>query len=300
MKHCITLTLFSLFALAGSSVFAQQQPATVQAKKSLVLDGAFQREIIKDKEPIPYPSVRESDVIWSKTIWRTIDLREKINYPLYYPTELMQSRRSLVQTFVQAAQSGQITVYDTDTDEFTTVLKPKDITSRFNAGDRRVTKQKADGSGDTTVIIRGEINWGEVQELLIKEVWFFDKHYSQMFVRIIGVCPVRVYNKELRTGSDEEDTMGERAKQQLFWVYYPDARKVLANTPCFTGENETSQTSFDDLFLKRRFNSYIVAESDNQNNRKLSSFSRNDFEKMLKAEEIKNKLFNFEQDLWEY
>jgi len=297
MKHFITLTLLSAFLFVGSSAFAQ--PATQLSKKSLVLNGAFERGIIKDKEPLPYPPVRESDVIWSKTIWRNVDLRERMNYPLYYPTELFQSRRSLVQTFVQAIQEGRITAYDADADdEFTAVLSAKDVIGRFNASDRTVRRTTDDGR-DTTVIIRGEINWGEVQELLIKEVWFFDKHYSQMFVRIIGICPVRVYYKELRTGGDEE-AVGERTKQQLFWIYYPDARKVLANTPCFTGENETSQTSFDDVLEKRRFNSYIIAESDNQNNRKLNSFTRNDFEKMLKAEEIKSKLFNFEQDLWEY
>lgn len=299
MKHFITLSLLSIFLLAGTHAFAQQQAE----KKSLVLDGAFRRDIISEKEPIPYPKIREADVVWSKKIWRVIDLREKINYPLYYPTEIMQGRKSLVQTFVQAAQAGKITVYDTDSDEFTTVLSPENLMSRFNAGDRRVVQQKLDGTGDTTIIIRGQVNWGEVQELEVKEEWFFDAHYSQMFVRIIGICPIRVFNRELRTGDDEEgggNEEGERVKQRLFWIYYPDVRKVLANTPCFTSENEISQMSFDDLFLKRYFNSYIIAESNNQNNRKVNTYTRNDFEMMLKSEEIKTKLFNFEHDLWEY
>ncbi|MDR1405844.1 MAG: gliding motility protein GldN [Prevotellaceae bacterium] len=296
MKHFITFSLFSIFLLAASGVTAQQQE---QRKQSLVMDGAFYRDILQEKEPIPYPPTRESDVMWARKIWRIIDLREKINYPLYYPTEVLQGRKSLVQALVQAIQSGNITAYDTDSDEFTTVLDPKTLISRFNAADRKQVRPKMDGTGDTTVIIRGQINWSEVQELLIKEEWFFDTRYSQMFVRIIGICPIRVYHRQLRT-ADGEDEEGEKVKARLFWVYYPEIRKTLANTLCFTGENEISQMSFDDLFLKRFFNSHIVAEANNQNNRLISTYTRNDFEMMLESENIKEKLFNFEQDLWEY
>ncbi|MDR0729434.1 MAG: gliding motility protein GldN [Prevotellaceae bacterium] len=298
----ITLLFVSLILFSGNMWAQTQQEAPQtsqpQVKKSLVVDGPFRREIIEEKEPVPYPSVRESDVIWYRTVWRVIDLREKINHSLYYPTEVSQSRKSFVQTMVEAAQAGKLTLYDTDTDEFTTELNPKDIPARFDAEDKVQRRQRMDGT-DTTVVIRGEIKWEEVQELLVKEVWFFDKHYSQRFVRITGICPIRVYNKELNT-NDEEEESGEKVKQQLFWVYYPHARKILANTSCFTGENEMSQTSFDDLFIKRRFSSYITAIADNQNNRRFESYTRNDFERMLKSEETKIELMNFEHDLWEY
>ncbi|MDR1680580.1 MAG: gliding motility protein GldN [Prevotellaceae bacterium] len=296
----ITLLFVSLILLIGSlqAQTPQQTTSSTQGKKSLVVDGPFRREIIEEKDPVPYPSVRESDVIWYRTVWRVIDLREKINHPLYYPTELMQSRKSFVQAMVEAAQAGKLTLYDTDTDEFTTELNPKDIPARFDAEDKVQRRQRMDGT-DTTVVIPGEIKWEEVQELLVKEVWFFDKHYSQRFVRITGICPIRLYNKVLNT-ADEDEESGEKVKQQLFWVYYPNARKILANTSCFTGENEMSQTSFDDLFIKRRFSSYITAIADNQNNRRFESYTRNDFERMLKSEEVKNELLNFEHDLWEY
>jgi gliding motility associated protien GldN len=120
-----------------------------------------------------------------------------------------------------------------------------------------------------------------------------------MYVRIIGICPVRVYAKEIKT-ADEEEIAPEMMKKQLFWIYYPEARKVLANTPCFVGESEVTQLSFDDLFEKRRFSSYITAISNNQNNRQVHSYTRNGMEAMLESERLKQEIFNFESDLWEY
>jgi gliding motility associated protien GldN len=223
-----------------------------------------------------------------------------LNYPLYYPTEVVQARKSFVQALVAAIQAGTIKAYDTDSDEFTAELSPEALRSRFEATDRTEIRQKMDGSGDTTVTIRGEFNWGEVKELLVKEDWFFDKHHSQMDVRIIGICPVRVYTKEIQTADEDEEIAAEVVKKQLFWIYYPEVRKVLANTPCFVGENEVTQLSFDDLFRKRRFSSYITAISNNQNNRQIHSYTRNGKEAMLESERLKQEIFNFESDLWEY
>ena len=291
-----TIALFTCVILAAA-VYAQKLEVD---KKSLVQDGITKLEILKDKEPIPYPPLRESDIFWSRRVWRVIDLRERLNYTLYYPTEVVQARKSLVQALVSAIQKGTIKAYDTDSDEFVTELTPEALRSRFEATDRTVVTQKMDGSGDTTIVIRGEFNWGEVQELYVKEDWFFDKHHSQMFVRIIGICPVRVYAKEIQTADEEEEIVPEMIKKQLFWIYYPDARKVLANTPCFVGESEVTQISFDDLFQKRRFSSYIRAISNNQNNRQIHNYTRNGMEAMLESERLKQEIFNFESDLWEY
>jgi gliding motility associated protien GldN len=294
MKKTVALLTFISLTLA---VYAQKLEVD---KKSLVQDGIVKREILQEKEPVPYPPIRESDIFWSRRVWRVIDLRERLNYPLYYPTEVVQARKSLVQALVSAIQAGTIKAYDTDSDEFITELPPEALRSRFEAADRTVRRQKLDGSGDTTIVIKGDFNWGEVQELYVKEDWFFDKHLSQMFVRIIGICPVRVYAKEIQTADEDEEIAAEMLKKQLFWIYYPDARKILANTPCFVGESEVTQLTFDELFQQRRFSSYIKAISNNQNNRQIYSYTRNGMEAMLESERLKQEIFNFESDLWEY
>ncbi|MDR3235805.1 MAG: gliding motility protein GldN [Prevotellaceae bacterium] len=290
-----TITLFT-FVVVAVTMYAQTLET---GKHSLVLDGITKAEVIKEKEAIPYPSIREDDVFWSRRVWRVVDLRERLNYPLYYPTQVMQSRKSFVQTLVTAVENGSLKAYGTEDDEFTSELSIDDVRKRFDAEGRKVTRQKLDGSGDTSYYVAGEFSWGDVQELLVKEVWYFDKHLSQMFVRIIGICPIRVYTEDLNVADDDE-TISEQLKKQLFWIYYPDARKILANTPCYIGDNEISHYSFDDLFLQRRFSSYITAISNNQDYRKVSSYTRNAKEAMLESERLKEEIFTFESELWEY
>lgn len=274
-----------------------------QPKEGLVPDTNVPKTIIKERKPIPYPNTREADIVWSTKLWRVIDLREKMNQPLYYPTTELQNRQSLVQALYTAAVEGEITVYDpTDGDEFTVALTPTEVQEKLEIGERRETRRKLDDSGDTTIIVQGTFDWGEIQELLIKEEWFFDKHYSRMFTRIIGICPIRVYDRELSLGDGEgfEGVSGEKVKKQLFWAYYPEARNVLAHVACYVSENEVSLLSFDDLFQNRRFSSYIVAQSNVMNSRWLNTYTRTGLEAMLESQRIETEIFNFEHDLWEY
>jgi gliding motility associated protien GldN len=294
MKKTILLSAFLLF-------FALAQAQKVETdKKSLVLDGVVKMEQIEEKAPLAYPPLNESDIFMKRRVWRVLDLRERVNYPLYYPTESIQARKSFIQAVLGAVEKGKIKVYDTDTDEFTSEISITDVLAKFDAVDREVTRRTMDDR-DTTYVISGEINWGEVQELLVKEDWFFDKRQSRLFVRIIGICPIRVYTRELRTsGGDDEEVEGELAKRQLFWIYYPDARKILANAPCYISDNDLAQLSFDDLFQTRRFSSYITAISNAQGNRKVLSYTRTGKEAMLEAQRIEDELMSFESDLWEY
>jgi hypothetical protein len=80
-----------------------------------VLDGAYIKEHTKTKRVVPYTHIREADVIWARRVWRTIDLREKMNHPLYFPTEAINDRKSLFDVIRQGLLvDGSITAYDPD------------------------------------------------------------------------------------------------------------------------------------------------------------------------------------------
>jgi hypothetical protein len=78
MKSFLRLLLPAALLLVGLNSDAQVQT---------VLDGAFVKEHNPTKKVISYPHLREADVMWATRIWRVIDLREKINHPLYYPAD---------------------------------------------------------------------------------------------------------------------------------------------------------------------------------------------------------------------
>ncbi|RPH33864.1 MAG: gliding motility protein GldN [Bacteroidales bacterium] len=295
MRRVLILLTGAVLMFQSFSISAQDQK-----KESLVLDGIYVREAVPQRIPVPYPHLREADMMYTKRIWRIIDLREKINHPLYYPTTRMQDRISLVQRLVDAVKYNEISAYDpTPDDEFTTLLSYNQVLQNLDALDKSKTQQSLTTGLDTTVTVKGDIRWKEIKELLVKEEWFFDKQYSTMQVRIIGICPIRHFYRQLQTGSEEE-VNGELVRQPIFWIDFREARKVLANTAIFNNFNDAQRITFDDLFFKRRFNSYITAESNVYDNRQIRDYTYGGVPNMQESDRIKNDLFSLEHDLWEY
>ena len=133
------------------------------------------------------------------------------------------------------------------------------------------------------------IESGDVIQYRLKEDWFFDKERSVMDVRILGIAPV-VYAR------DPAGTI--TGTKELFWLYFPECRYVFQNFFVQSRQNDSQRMSFDDLFWKRMFHSYIDKES-NIYDRSLDSY-RSGINALLESEKIKNKIFIFEHDLWSF
>ncbi|HDJ33180.1 MAG TPA: gliding motility protein GldN [Bacteroidetes bacterium] len=278
MKKVLGL-IFLLIMVAG-------QLATAQDDVKRLYDKG-----IHDKRPIPYPYLREADVMWSKQIWRIVDLREKMNQVLYFPKLPMGDRYSLIDVLMGEIKSGVIDVYNGD-DMYNMVEKVTldDIKKKFGAGEETISIQDPEtGEYKDTTIIK-DINTSEILQYMLWEEWYFDKKHSIMRVRILGICPIRIY-------TDPETNMTNKVR--VFWAYYPDFRNTLANHEVFNPENDAHRISYDDLFMQRRFSSYIIAESNVYDNRMINQY-KTGRSALLEAERIKEELFNFEHDLWEY
>ncbi len=291
MKRILSLVVGALL-LHSLALQAQDR------KESLERDYFYTRETNPARIPIPYQFVREADVLWSKRIWRIVDLRQKMNYLLYYPTVIMQDRESFLQRLVRAIKYNEINAYDPIDDEFTTRMSYEQVLKNLGAEDR-IEKQEDENGQVVDVEIKGQIDWKQIKELLVKEDWFFDKQRSVMEVRIIGICPILHQIQQLNTG-EESDSSQQIQRKQTFWVYFPEARNVLANTDVFNAFNDAHRITFDDLFWKRQFDSYIIKESNVWDNRLISEYTFSGVQALLEAERIKTELFNFEHDLWEY
>lgn len=265
-------------------------------------DGAYDKDIRDgDKERMiqDYQYVREADVMWSTKIERVIDLREKMNQIFYYPlsTRPIADRQNLIDVLMQAIDEGSITAYGnaSNDDEFKSPMSLSEVENIGLAqlGKKRIfVEELYDEENnryylDTTVNVFERFN---VKKYRIKEEWFFDKQRSVMEVRIIGICPVM----DRFTEDGEYD-----GEVSLFWVYFPEARKILSKAEVFNHrKNDAARLTYDDIFHKRFFSSRIVKES-NKYDRKISEY-REGIDALLEAEKIKEEIFNLEHDLWEY
>lgn len=282
--HLVIVVIFGSFAfLNGSQVQAQT-----------VLDGAWIKEHNKTKKVIQYPFIREADVMFAKRIWQDIDLREKMNMPLYYPLEESSGMKSLFDVIKDALLvEGSITAYSTGVtgreDDFRTPLLRSDVQGMLEKPDTTFTEDPDTGE---LVPVYQVVKTGsqDIKRYRVKEDWFFDKQRSERYVRIIGIAPL----KERR----DENGEATGAFETLFWLYFPECRYVFANWDSFNRFNDSERRSFDDLFQKRMFSSTIVKES-NVYDRKLDDVYSG-IDRLLKAEEVKDKLFTMEHDLWSF
>lgn len=260
------------------------------------VDLVYKKAHIFNKKPIEYPTVREADIMWSKVVWRMIDLREKMNQPLFYPTKTIGDRTNLIELLLQSIQTGGLQAYSApldDPNEFKEPITYEQVIANFDAKDRTIgVLNVMTGLTDSTQI-KGEMRTDEVLQVLVKEMWFFDRKRSVLDVRIIGICPIRVY-------FEPEDTNKENIqKKKLFWVKYPEARPFLAQKEVFNTFNDAEMRSFDEIFYKRFFHGFIVQESNVYNNRTVADYALG-VESLQEAERIENMIFQFEHDLWEY
>jgi len=273
-------------------------------------DNSVYKKVKHEKKSVkPYAPLREADVMWSRKIWREIDLRQKINHPFYYPENNGQpdaavtgDRRSLIDVIYSAVLEGSVTAYGNAVydDEFREVMAPKDLLNIGNAEQRIIQKydEKLIAQGvdaelamyDTLLNIPFDRNI--VKKWRLKEEWFFDKQRSVMDVRIIGLAPLQ---------EDRDEINGQilGTFSPLFWVYFPEAREILINAEVFNlVKNNAERRTYDDIFWKRMFGSTIVKESSVMD-RKVNEYMVG-LDALLEAERIKTEIFNMEHDLWEY
>jgi gliding motility associated protien GldN len=240
----------------------------------------------KNKRPIPYTYIRLADIAWRKRVWRDIDLREKLNLPLYYPIEFDPCRTSLSQLLITSILNGRIQAFAND--NFTIAYTRNEIRKRLIKQDS-IIQYIIDANGETIekmVPLSDSLDiFSRLLKIRIKEDWVFDKQRSFIDVRIVALAVFEwIEEKE--------------AWRELFWVYFPACRTVFASTPAFNYANDEEQRSFDEVFMKRMFSSVIIKES-NVFDRNIDEYERG-IDALTESDKIKLNIFTWEHDLWHY
>lgn len=246
------------------------------------LDDVVEGNTIGRKRILPYDNVREADIFWKKKIWRVVDIREKMNLPFAYP------ERPFFSILMDAAKTGEIKAYSTEDDKFSIELTPDEVAS-MGASIDTIATLDPETYEETFQIVRNEVNPEDVKRFRLKEIWFFDEETSTLQVRILGIAPL----------IDVKDDNGNfRYEKSMFWIYYPEAREMLAKQQVFNIFNDSSPMTWEDLLEMRFFSSYIYKES-NVFDRRLQEYLSG-VDLLLEADKIRKEIFNFEHDLWSY
>lgn len=288
----ISFKIFSL-CLLGLLIFSNpamaQDPNPVQSgteaevTEDLPLDDIVEKRLVDDRMVLPYAPIREADVFWEKRIWRVIDIREKMNLPFAYP------EKPFFTILMEAAVNGEIAAYNVNEyDKFEMRLQADEIASMGSNIDTVITFDP-ETYEEQVQIVRNDLNPEDVKQFRLKEVWFFDENTSTLQVRILGIAPL----------IDVKDDNGNyRFTKPMFWIYYPDCRELFARHKVFNPGNDGDLGTWEDLFERRFFSSYIYKES-NVYNRRIQDYLQG-VDILLEADKIKQEIFNYEHDLWSY
>jgi len=324
--------LIVLFVLLSSNVFSQQEKElsteqkydTYRKNKPLTQDSLVDgRDMIADtsqsidmvlaplyvkenvgitRKPIPYHHLREADVMWKKKIWQMIDLREKINHPLYYPINRpFDGRFSLADLIIKAVHDQNVDehrpVYVYEDDDFVIPLTLKDFAIGLGQKTDTIFVDDIDASG---VIIGQHPEFvsdppnkdGSVKRFEMKEVWFFDKQRSKLEVRIVSLQPIAFVEREV---SGEIQILPQTGG----WIPFNSLRYFFAKHVVFNPNNDAEQRTFDEIFFKRHFSSYIIQKTNVHENRRINSYKFGQ-DALLEGEKVKQFVFKLEHDLWEF
>ncbi len=254
-------------------------------------NGAVEKNLVKDRTPLAYQYIREDDVYWEKRLWEEIDIREKINMPFRYNVQDDNGDQRFIMILIHAITKGEVTAFNPIDDRFTTPMTAQEVTDQLQGAPQTITVQNPLTGKDTTEVIRNDFDASSVVRFRLKEDWIFDKQTSTLYARIIGIAPEKaILNPD---GS-------VRDFAPMFWLYYPDLRPVLARYDVYNPENFHSTLSWEDLFEMRMFSAYVIKE-DNVFDRTLKDLYPNDgVRRLLKGQDVKNAIFDKEQDMWSY
>lgn len=263
----------------------------------------YTKVVTTGKKATPYPAVRQSDVIWETVIWREIDFNEKFNQFFFFPTQDSsdtQGRTNLVNLILRSVRNGDIAnVYDDDD-----MIAPKDPAKALaDLAGEPIERQRplVDADGQPVFDEDGEpvqetylqertFDVSTATKIRLKEKWYIDKQDSRQKVRILGLA--FEYDKEMASGNT--------ARNWSFWIPmdYMEVRNVLVNANAYDENNDVVERSYDDIFIQRYFDSYIIRES-NVYNRSISQYLVGE-DAIIESQKIEDKIFDIESDMWEY
>jgi gliding motility associated protien GldN len=256
-------------------------------KPSLRKDGAIDK-VEHNHYLTPWQPIREADVLWSKWVWREIDTRQKQNFSFRYPGDEYSGGGMYIEILMDAIKKAKVTAFSDD--RFTNLLSVDDVMQMVVGKPETLYVEMANGDVERKIINKS-FNPESITKFRVKEQWIFDKNLGRMIVRIIGIAPyIDRYNED---GS-------YRLSLPMFWLHYEELRNTNVKYEVYNPDNDTYRITWDDFFEKRLFSSYIIKSTLNNPLQDDIRSVKQGVDRLYESEELREKIFNKEHDLWVY
>jgi gliding motility associated protien GldN len=289
------VSLLPISMTAQANILNAKKPEEIGVKTDA-------QKALDNDAPLKYGYVDDRDILWSKTIWEVIDLDERVNFPLYYPTDTVDigaDRRSLYDVLLKNIKNGKLEDVYVDS-YFTEKRKFEDLKATLKKVDTLEYGYEQINAGEALspeYVTERELSAADIEEYRIKGIWYFDKRQGELKYRLLGLAPVAPDVNFI----DDESMDPSDAKVELFWVWYPGARQILHDAKVFNQRNSAQPISFDMLLNARRFNGVIYREDNVHGDRKVKDYiADNALFQLLEANRIQEVIRDREQDMWSY
>ncbi len=304
---CFSSLLLTLHAQGKETLFFQpvqslSDTVSTPGTETALTDSV--KKVIHKLQDAVQANIRTDDVVWSKTIYRIIDMREKQNFSLFFPLEPQDGMKNLMTIMLDGVINKTLTVYRKGLrdDQFRPDFSPSMIVP-YDSTDYMIHSVFSYKEGNDIFYPALRVEGGKLaidnmsideflkhqQRFLIKEVWFFDKHRSVQESRIVAIAPLLSY-----TGAN-----ASLIKSIVCWFNFDELRQAMAESKIFWGDNQSSDMTMGLFFDQRLFSGYILGVDDIYH-RTLLDYLTNENDIRKEQNKIQESLIDFENDLWEY
>lgn len=263
---------------------------------------------------------RRDDIVWSRIVYRVIDMREKQNSQIYYPLTPTVKYKNLLRIILEAAVNDTLKGYEKKDEDIQPAWDKAPICKeRFSeffiecsvdSAEKTVKPNpcvKKDELTNKPIIDDYQFNPYCKKQLkyVVQEIVFFNRHYSKMYTKILAIAPVYIYN-EININKQLAGVMSKSAddiwnffqSSVVCWFAYDELRPYLAKQLIIPNGNENQRMTFDDFFSQRLYHSYILGDS-NMFDKVLLRTYTDAISLRREQQRIENELLNIEQDIWE-
>lgn len=241
--------------------------------------------------------VHESNILWKKSLWRRMDLKEKQNRPFF------AKNNEITKVIIEAVELGLIHPYQSDSldqqmtkEEFLENLQLPD-----QGGFEEEEEDDFGGWGDEEETAAAEPEEPEVLYFLprdvsvlrIKEEMLFDRKRSRVFFDMQAITLI-IPGSKYATGLQKE--VGTFRYKDLVQLFQSQPKEAIWYNPYNTAQHRNLADAFD----LRLFNARLVKVENPQDLYITEQYSQSRKAGIIASQRLEYELIEKESELWEY